>query len=178
MVKTYIMWGLFIAISGYMIYELFFGQKHDIDIPEPEPETDEDRELAELAEQSVAPDDYDDSIELQEQAMMGKAPDPNRKLVRVFLADSPVQSRMIEMKLAESGIESVIEPIGASIFPLDPDSGSEESILVGETDYKQAQDIIRQFIEEEEAKKNRQTSTDSSQKEPRKQQPDSPEKKS
>ncbi len=153
MVKQYIMWGLFIVITAYMVYELFLGKKDDIEIPEPEPETEADRELAELAEKSVITDDFEDSVEHQEYEMMDKEPDPNRKLVRVFLADSPVQSRMIEMKLADSGIESVIEPIGASIFPLDPDSGSEESILVDEQDAEAAQEIIRKFVEDEEAQK-------------------------
>ena len=154
MVKQYIMWGLFIVITAYMVYELFLGKKDDIEIPEPEPETEADRELAELAEKSVMTDDFEDSVEHQEYEMMDKAPDPNRKLVRVFLADSPVQSRMLEMKLADSGIESVIEPIGASIFPLDPDSGAEESILVDERDLDEAQEVIRKFIEDEEADKN------------------------
>ena len=156
MIKTYVMWGLFLAITVYMVYELFLGKKDDIEIPEPdEPQTDEERELTELAEKSVLNDTFEDSIEEQEQELMDKIPDPNRKLVRVFISESPVQARMIEMKLIEAGIESIIEPTGASLFPIDTESSSTESILVNEVDLDSAQEIIKKFIAEEKKQQNK-----------------------
>ena len=148
MLRTYITWGLFIIVTIYLIKELFSGNKEDIDPEDNEVESEEDKELAEIA-LNAKPIDESAIIDQEDQLPDDYIPEPEKKLIRIFMASSQVQSRMIEMKLDEAGIQSVIEPIGAGIFPLDSDSSCEEAILVDENDVAAAQKIIIDYIEDE-----------------------------
>jgi len=148
MLRTCIVWGLFIIVSIYLIKELFSNNKEDIEQDNEETETQEDKELAEIALNAKPIDEFEPN-QNHGQLTNEDTPQPDKKLIRIFMASSQVQSRMIEMKLGEAGIASVIEPIGAGIFPLDTESSCEEAILVDEKDVAKAQQIIMEHVEEE-----------------------------
>ena len=148
MLRTYIVWGLFIIVTIYLIKELFSNNKENPEEEEEEIETPEEKELAEIALNAKPIDESDDN-QANKSFNDKDSPEPEKKLIRIFMASSQVQSRMIEMKLHEEGIQSVIEPIGAGIFPLDTESSCEEAILVDEKDVAKAQQIIMEHVEEE-----------------------------
>lgn len=157
MFRICIIWGLFIIVTVYLVKELFSKNKENIDTQEDESETEEDKKLAEIALNAKPIDDLPPT-DNQKLLSAGEHPKPYKKLVRIFMATSQVQSRMIEMKLGDAGIEAVIEPLGAGIFPLDSAASCEEAILVDEKDVAAAQQIIIEHIAEEK-KQSKKTQT-------------------
>lgn len=119
-------------------------EKPPVDLDSEPDEGDDEYWKVDQAEQ----EEGGDPLVIKEPSDSSAQPEPELVLVKVFVADTVAQSRLIQMKLSENGIESVIEETGMSIFPLAGESIDALTILVPQETEEKAKSLITEFLRE------------------------------
>ncbi|MCP5462673.1 MAG: DUF2007 domain-containing protein [bacterium] len=145
MLRSYIFWGLSIAIGIYIIKTIveMFTQK---DTVAPAEEEEIPSDLLEAYESY--PSESETTLPSTEHDNTITAPDPAAHFVKVFVTPTGAQAEILILKLQESGIESYIEETGTSILPFGDNEMDSKTILVKDKDEPQAKKIIKNFLKE------------------------------
>ena len=162
MIRRYFLWSLALIILIYIIknaIELFTAtdtHKQDDTInPEdlipdtmfcPKCNQSYKDDIKECTECKVPTISFEENIDTQNNNDTD-SPDPDKTFIKIFMADSEIQSRMIQMKLNEVDIESILDSnTSASILAFGDESIDAITILVPVENSDQAREIIQDYL--------------------------------
>ncbi len=164
MIRRYFLWTLFFVILIYIIknvIELFTAENtppQELINPEdlvpdtmfcPKCNQSYKEGITECPNCKVPTASFEETIE----AKNNDGTNLSESFIKVFMANSEIQSRMIQMKLDESGIDSILESnSAASILAFGDESLESVGILVPEKDQDQARKIIQTYLENPDSK--------------------------
>lgn len=162
MIRRYFLWSLFLIILVYIIknaIELFTAadspQQDDAINPKdlipdtmfcPKCNQSYKDGVKECTECKIPTISFEENIDTQNNNDI-LSPNPDKTFIKVFMADSEIQSRMIQMKLNELNIESILDSnTAASILAFGDESLDAITILVPVENVDQAREIIQNYL--------------------------------
>jgi len=160
MIRRYFLWSLFIIILVYIIKNIIelltstdtSGQNKETNPEDLIPDTmfcpkcnqSYKDDIKECTECKIPTISFEENIDASNKA---PSPNQNKMFIKAFMTESEIESRMIQMKLNEFDIESIIDSnSAASILAFGDESLDAITILVPEENIVQAREIIQDYI--------------------------------